>query len=91
MALVFNKEVVRLRGITRSIISDLHKVFMSLFWHESFSLQGFEFKHSMTYHSQMDGQSEVANRGLEIYLLYVTMDKPSQWSSWLPPRLKRPD
>ena len=82
-ALMFPKEVVRLHGIPRSIISDWDKVFMRSFWRELFSLQWFELERSMAYHPQTDGQSEVVNRGLKIYLHCFTMDKPSQWSTWL--------
>ena len=79
VALMFLKEVVRLHGIPRSIIIDRDKVFMSSFWRELFFfLQGSELKQSTAYYPQTDGQSEVVNHGLEIYLRCFTMDKPSQ-------------
>lgn len=83
MATSFVKEIVRLHGFPTSIISDHDKIFMSLFWKELFRLQGTWLKRSTTYHPQTDGQSEVVNKTLEIYLRCFINGKPKQWMHWL--------
>ena len=50
VAATFVKEVVRLHGISRSIISDRDKVFPSHFWNELFQLQGTHLRQSTAYH-----------------------------------------
>uniref|UniRef100_A0ACD5VRM3 Uncharacterized protein n=1 Tax=Avena sativa TaxID=4498 RepID=A0ACD5VRM3_AVESA len=38
---------------------------------------------STTFHSQTDGQSEVVNNVIAMYLRYVTGDRPRAWVDWL--------
>ena len=68
IAEVFVKEIVRLYGIPKSIVSDKDSSFMCLFWKELFKLHGTMLKMSMTYHPEIDGQTEVLNRTQETYL-----------------------
>lgn len=78
MARTFNKNVVEHHNVPRSIVSDRDCIFLSAFWKELFKLQGKNvLKHSTTYHSQSDGQTEVVNRCLQKYLRCFTMSKPS--------------
>lgn len=79
IAKLFIQEVVRLHGIPRSIISDRDPIFMSLFWCELFYPQGFELWWSSVYHPQTDGQTEVVNWELEMYLPCFASNKPTSW------------
>lgn len=83
MAEVFAREVVRLHGIPKTIVSDRDPVFLSHFWTELFKLQGSTLSFSSSYHPQTDGQTEVTNRSLECYLRCFSSEQPRNWSKWL--------
>ena len=54
---LFFKEIFRLHGLLKNIVSDRDSRFMSAFWQELFRLTGIELTPSTSYHRQTDGQT----------------------------------
>jgi hypothetical protein len=84
VAKVFFEAIVRLHGLPESIVSDRDLVFTSKFWTEMFSLSGVKLQLSSAFHPQSNGQSEVVNKIITMYLHCLIGDRPRQWLKWLP-------
>lgn len=80
----FFDDVFRLHGVPCSIVSDRDPVFTSAFWSELFSLMGVKLRLSTAFHPLTDGQSEVMNRIIGVYLRCLAGDRPKSWLRWLP-------
>ena len=65
VAELFFREVFRLHGLPKTIISDRDNRFMGGFWQKLFRLVGTELTPSTSYHPQTDGQTEIVNKRLE--------------------------
>ncbi|CAH9116180.1 unnamed protein product [Cuscuta europaea] len=84
VAKLFMKEIVKIHGFPKSIVSDRDNLFLSTFWSELFKSAGTKLKYSSAYHPRSDGQTEIVNKCLETYLRCMTRRKPKQWVKWLP-------
>ena len=83
VAQLFVKEVVRLHGFPKAIISDCDPMFLSRFWSELFRQAATKLKYSISYHLQSDGQTGVTNYYLDTYLRCIVCNKSKQWVEWL--------
>ena len=79
MAATFRTNTVKLHGVPKSIISDRDKIFTSNFWQHLFKMKGTTLAMSLAYHPQSNGQSEVVNKILEMYLRCFTFQNPKGW------------
>lgn len=79
----FFTDVVRLHGLPATIVSNRDPIFTSQFWKELFRLSGVSLNMSTAFHPQSDGQSEVVNKVITMYLRCMTGDRPRQWVQWL--------
>jgi hypothetical protein len=75
---------VWLHGFPSSIVNDRVPVFTGHVWRDLFKMVGVMLRMSTTFHSQTDGQTEVVNKIIAMYLRCVTGDRPRAWLDWLP-------
>jgi hypothetical protein len=83
VARAFFDDTVRLHGFPSSIVSDRDPVFTGHVWRNLFQLVGVKLRMSTAFHPQTDGQSEVVNKVIAMYLRCVTGDRPRVWVDWL--------
>lgn len=76
--------VVKLHGIPKSVVSDQDQVFTLKFRRDLHTKNGTTLHYSTTYHLENDGQTEVVNRGLEMFLRCYFHDNPKGWLKLLP-------
>ena len=77
------KDIFRLHGFPKEIISYRDSKFTSKFWKILFSYLGTKLNFSTAYHPQTDGQIERVNQVLEDMLRMYVMDKPTKWEYYL--------
>ena len=75
VARAFFDGIVRLHGFPTSIVSDRDPVFTSHMWRDLFKMAGVQLRFSTAFHPQTNGQSEVVNRVLAMYLQCTTGDR----------------
>nr|XP_051212601.1 uncharacterized protein LOC127330429 [Lolium perenne] len=83
VARAFFDGIVRLHGFPSSIVCDRDPVFTRHVWRDLFRMAGVQLRFSTAFHPQTDGQSEVVNKVIAMYLRCVTGDHPRAWVDWL--------
>jgi transposase InsO family protein len=84
LAEMFLKDVVRLHGLPKTIISDRGPQFAAVFWKRLCERLGVDRRLSMAFHPQTDGQTERMNASMEQYLRIYTSHQQDDWVQWLP-------
>jgi hypothetical protein len=79
----FFDDIVLLHGFPSSIVTDRDPVFISNVWRNLFGLASVKLRMSTAFHTQTDGQSEVVNKVISMYLRCVTGDRSRSWVDWL--------
>jgi hypothetical protein len=84
ISLVFMKEIFRLHGMPKEIVSDRDTKFTSNFWKSL--MAGLETKllFSIAYHPQTDRHIERVKQILEDMLRMHVMHQPRKWEDYLP-------
>jgi len=83
VAHVFIREIVRLHGIRRNIVSNRDAKFTSRFWKELFASLGTNLAFNTTCHPQTDGKIERVNRILEDMLRMYAMHQQRRWEEYI--------
>ena len=84
VANLFFREVMRLHGMPRTIVSDRDAKFLSYFWKTLWCKLGTKLLFSTTCHPQTDGQTEVVNRALSTLLRAIIKKNIKTWEDCLP-------
>jgi hypothetical protein len=84
VACAFFDNIVQLHRFPCFIVSDRDTVFTSNFWEELFKMAGVTLLRSSAFHPSTDGQFEVTNRIIVMYLHCLAGDRPRSWLQWLP-------
>ena len=83
IARLFVKEIYRIHGLPKRIISDRDAKFTSKFWTSLFQAIETQLCFSTPYHPQMDGQIERVNQIIEDMLRAYCSREPSKWIQYL--------
>ncbi|MCQ7926324.1 hypothetical protein NP234_24385, partial [Salmonella enterica] len=84
LAELYVKEVVRLHGVPKTILSDRDSRFTSSFWRCVQQAMGTKLRFSTAFHPQTDGQTERLNQILEDMLRACTLEFKGSWCKHLP-------
>jgi len=80
---LFFKDVVKLFGLPKTIMSDRDTKFLSHFWKTLWSRPETKLNFSTFSHSQTDGQVEVGNQSLDTMLREILKGNHKSWDEYL--------
>ena len=77
------KDIFKLHGLPKAIVSNRDVKFTSNFWKGLFVDLGTNLNFNTSYHPQTDGKIERVNQVLEDMLHMYMMEKPTKWEDYL--------
>jgi len=83
IAKIYLKEVARLHGVPKEIVSDRDPKFNSNFWKGLFKGFGTNLNLSTTYHPESNGKAKRTNMIIEDMLIMYVMDQSSKWEDYI--------
>lgn len=81
---LYFKEIVKLHGIPKTIVSDRDSKILSHFWRTLWKKLGTKLQFSSSHHPQTDGQTEVVNRTLGAMIRSLVKKNVREWEDLLP-------
>jgi len=84
VANLYLRNVWKLHGLPRKVVSDCRPQFVAAFMKELYRLLGIEAATSTAYHPQTNGQTERVNQELEQYLRIFVGERQDNWYTLLP-------
>ena len=83
IAKIFIKDIFKLHGLPKAIVSDMDPKLTSNFWKGVFADLGTKLNFSTAYHPSTDGQTKRVNQVLEDMLGMYVIDMPTKWQDYL--------
>jgi hypothetical protein len=83
IAEIFMKEIFRVHGIPKMVISERDVKFTSSFWKELFAELNTNLNFSTSYHLETDEQTERKNPIIDDMLHMYIRTKPSKWEDYM--------
>jgi hypothetical protein len=80
---IYMKEISRLHGVPKAIVSDRDPKFTSNLWKGLFKGFGTNLNFSTTYHPESNVKTERTNKIIEDMIRMYVMDQPSKWEDYL--------
>jgi hypothetical protein len=80
---IYMKEVARLHGIPKKIVSDRDPNFNSKLWKRLFKGFRTSMNFNIAYHPESDGKIKRVNQVIEDILRLYVMEKPYKWEDYI--------
>ena len=84
LARIFAREIWRLHGLPRDIVSNRNSRFISHTWKDFLSVSGIRPRMSVAFYPQTDGQTDIVNQVVEAYLWPYINQEQDDWVDLLP-------
>ena len=84
MADLYFGETVKLHGVPKTITSDRDAKFLSHFWRTLWRKMGTRLQFCTSHHPQTDGQTEMVNRSLGVFIWALIKKNLKAWDLLLP-------
>jgi len=81
---LFLRDVARLHGLAKTIVSDIDPKFISRFWRTLWGRLGTKLNFSTSCHPQTDGQTDIFNRSLSAMLRVIWKGNHKSRDEYLP-------